>query len=104
MAAGEHQSQTVVRYVVRIAVGWLLRQAYFGCIRLELFSKSRPSSNAIDRFVTRRLYDPRAGKLGNAVHRPLVDGDGKSLLSRFFSDVEVSGDADQCRNDPAPVR
>jgi hypothetical protein len=61
------------------------------------------AADAVDRAVARRRHEPDAGARGDAVARPALGGDGERLLRGFLGEVEVAEEADERREDPAPL-
>jgi hypothetical protein len=66
--------------------------------------KARPAPDAIDGLVPGRLDDPRAGDVGDAGGRPLLDGGGERVLGGLLGEVELADEPDQGGDDPAPIR
>jgi hypothetical protein len=105
MAAGEDESQPIVRNFAPVEV-WLvddLAGKELG-MSLELFLQASLPSQTIDGFVFCCLNDPGAGRFGNAVRAPLIDGGGKCFLRGVFGEFEIAKLADQSGYDAAPVR
>jgi hypothetical protein len=48
------------------------------------------ASYTIDRFVFRRLNDPRARKFRHTVNAPLINSRCKRLLGRLFRHIEIA--------------
>jgi hypothetical protein len=61
------------------------------------------AANAIDRAVARGRHQPRARVGRHAALRPALGGDREGLLRGFLGEVEVAEEADQGREDTAPL-
>jgi hypothetical protein len=59
--------------------------------------------DAVDRAVSGRRHEPRAGVLRGAVARPALGGDRERLLRGFLGELEVAEEADQGSKDSAPL-
>ena len=105
MAAGEDQSQPIVRDLARVVVGFLdgpVEPRRPVCV--ERLGRLLPPPEAVDGLVAGRLDDPGARKLGHPRVAPLVNGGGKCFLGRLFGQIEVAQEPDERRHDPAPIR
>src|SRR5271170_8047357 len=67
---------------------------------LATFAETRLTSNAVDRFVTRRADDPGSRILRYALAPPLLHGGRERLLRRILGEVEVADKMNERRNNP----
>ena len=74
-----------------------------GNVSFEFLIEAFLAPDTVDRFVPRRLDNPGAWKLRDAGNPPLIYGCGKRFLGRLFGEVEVTDQADQDGDDPAPI-
>jgi hypothetical protein len=70
---------------------------------LELRLAPAPAPDTVNCLMSRRLDDPRAREVRYAVGPPLTDGGRKCFLCSLFGEIEVADEANQRRDDPAPV-
>jgi hypothetical protein len=101
MAAGEHELEPLVgegRLVVHVVLDRLghLEQA-------RLRGQGAIAADAVDRPVASRRDQPRAGVRRLPVERPALRRDRECLLGGLLGEIEVAEEADQCRDDAAPV-
>src|SRR6516162_7769628 len=73
-------------------------------LRLDLFCKEGLAPEAVDCPVTRGLYDPGTWELRDAIRRPLLQSGGEGLLSKLFSQIEISQKTDEGGHDATPIR
>jgi len=101
MAAGEDELQALV------ADGrWLFDLVLHGLRRVEqprLGGERALAPDAVDRAVAGRRDEPGDGVVGRAVARPALGGDGERVLGGLLGEVEVAEEADQGRQDAAPL-
>ena len=104
MATGKDKPKAVVGnfvgVVVRLNGG---ADEATGNVSFEFLIEAFPAPDTVDRFVPCRLDNPGAWKLRDAGNPPLIYGCGKRFLGRLFGQVEVTDQADQDGNDPAPI-
>jgi hypothetical protein len=100
MAAGEHQLESLIGK--RCSVQVVLRR--LGNVQqASLGGQGAVSPDSIDRPVAGGGQQPRSRVCGRAITRPPLGGDRECLLGGFLGEVEVAEEADQCREDPAPL-
>ena len=63
----------------------------------------RPAAEHVNSFMTRRLDNPGSRIFRNSGSAPLVDGSRKCFLRSFFGDFEITDQANQGGDDPAPI-
>jgi hypothetical protein len=104
VATGEDQPQPVVGDFVGVEIrlsacpAELLRGVGF-----ELFREPRLTPQPVDGLVAGCLDDPGARKVRHSRGPPLVYCDGKGFLRRLLGHLEVPHEANQGRDDPAPI-
>ncbi len=107
MAAGEDQPKTIVGDFGGVVVRLLNGLARHDLAQLRggvnLFVEPRPAPDKVDGFVPCRLDDPGTRKFRDSSGPPLVHAGRKGFLRRLFGHVKVTHEANQGRNDPAPV-
>ena len=107
MAAGEDQSQAIVRDLgtitfVRLKDPRILRGERVRGQRLELSLQPSLASEAIDRSIARRLDDPRPRELRHARRPPRLQRGHERLLGDLFGKIEVTHLPDQGGDDAPP--
>jgi hypothetical protein len=101
MAAREDELQPLVgdrRLVVHIVLAGLrhVEQA-------RLRGERAIAPDPVDRTVARRGHEPAAWVGGRPVARPALGGGGERLLGGLLGELEVAEEADQGREDAAPL-
>src|SRR5262249_10638004 len=71
--------------------------------QLRLRGQRAVAAQAVDCAVARRRRQPCAGVRGDAVAWPALGCDRERLLGGFLGEVEVAEEADQRRDDAAPL-
>ena len=71
--------------------------------RLRLRRERAIATDAVDGAVARSRDEPRAGICGRAFAGPPLGRDRERLLGGLLGEVEVAEDADEAREDPAPL-
>ena len=109
MAAGEDQSEPVVRQVVEgggVLVEGAARRVdeVVGDEERQLAREGGRPSPALERLAHGDGGQPGAGAVGDAVMRPADEGLGEGVLSAVLGGVEVTGDVDDGREDPSPLQ
>src|SRR5258708_6693343 len=103
MAAGKDKAKTIVGYLGRVEV-WLLNAlGQLGGIQIYLLVKPSLAADAVDGLMPGRLDDPGAREFRNIGCPPLVDSRRKCFLRRLFRYFEVTHEANQSGDDPAPL-
>ena len=100
MAAGEDQLQPLV------GKDRLLHLVLHGLGHLQeprLLGERAVAAQAVDRAIAGRDRQPRARIRRRAVARPALGSDRERLLSGLLGEVEVAEEADQVREDAAPL-
>jgi len=100
MTAGEDQLEALV--ADRRVVHLFLR----GCRHVEqsgLRGERAIAADAVDRAVAPRRHQPRARICRRPLAGPALGGDRKRFLRGFLGEVEVAEEADQRREDAAPL-
>ena len=100
VAAGEDELEPLVgdRRLFHVVLRrlWHVEQA-------RLRGERAVAADAVDRAVPGGRHEPGNRVRGRAVARPALGGDRECLLGRFLGEVEVAEEADQAREDAAPV-
>jgi hypothetical protein len=68
-----------------------------------LLVEDAPAANPVDRPVSRGHEEPGARVLGSPVARPALGSDRERLLRSLLAEVEVTKEADESRDDAAPL-
>src|SRR5690242_20394860 len=104
MTAGEDEPKTIVGNLSGIIVRLFESPDHSRVSnRLDSLCETSSPPDAIDRLMPGRLNDPGARRLRYSRRAPLIDCRCKCFLDRVFSDFEITGDPDQCSQDPAPI-
>jgi hypothetical protein len=61
------------------------------------------AADAVDCAIPGRGHEPRTGVGGRPVSGPALGRDRERLLGRFLGEIEVAEEADQAREDAAPL-
>jgi hypothetical protein len=102
MAAGKYKTQPIVpeyRFVHIVEHDFVHRrtgQLASGDFR----SEQDIAAKSIDCLVAAGIDQPSTRIVRHAVPRPLLKGGGICLLPRFFCQIEIAEQADQCREHP----
>ncbi len=104
MAAGEDQSQAVVRDFIPVVIGLNGRFNQPGRgIRSNLLLKPCLPAKAIYCFVLRGLDNPRTRIFGHSFDSPLVDGYRKRFLRCILGDFKITEMPNESSNYSTPV-
>jgi len=101
VAAGEDQAESLVGHGLVVLLVGLQRREPLKQLRL---ARERPlPPDAVDRPVTSGRDQPGAGIVRRPVARPPLDGGRDCVLKGVLRELEVAEDADQGREDAAPL-
>src|SRR5580698_2450993 len=105
MAARANQPQAVVGIIhglVAPVIRYHIVRYHSVVGELRLFvAASAFTADLIDNLAMSDSGNPGSRVLGNALFRPLVDGQCEGLLHALFRQVEGAGDADEAGDDAA---
>src|SRR5206468_2534077 len=76
------------------------------CIAHVLALLRRPDARpaqTVDRPIAGGRRQPGAGRAGNTVTGPHLQGAGERVLRAFLREVPVTGEPDECRDDATPL-
>src|SRR5207248_11327509 len=102
MAAGEDQLEPVVLDAAVVTVERVVARSQHRRL-LVLPGADRLAAEAVDRPVARGDHEPRPGVGRDPIAWPALQRDRERLLGRLLGDVPVAGDADEARDDAAPL-
>jgi hypothetical protein len=100
VAAREDELEPLV-WDRRLVHGFLYRLGHVEQSRLR--GERAIAADPIDRAVARRRDEPRTRVGGRPVARPALGRDRERLLRGFLGEVEIAEEADQAREDTAPL-
>ena len=104
MAAGEDQSQTLVGDRAVVEVEFVHRRGRSIVLEQPRLVLQRPlASDAVDGAVAPGGHQPGHRVLRRPLARPPLGGDRERLLGGLLGEVDVAEEADQGREDPAPL-
>ena len=98
MAASEHQTQSLVRYIVQPLVWQGIVQAVLQQVALALEGGFTPK--AIDQVVLRRAHDPAPRVVWHPPLWPRAQGDQQRFLDGVFRQVEAADRPDESGVNP----
>src|SRR5262249_17790647 len=101
VAAGEDQAESLVghRFVV-VFLGWELGEPLE---ELGLAGKGALAADPVDRSIAGGRDQPGRRVARRSLARPAFDGGGERVLEGVLGKLEVAEDADQGREDAAPL-
>ena len=103
VAAREDQPQAVVFDAAVVGVGTGSSPDESTVTSRSFDAPVVTAPGAVDRPVAGGRGEPRAGIARDAVASPMFEGEHEGVLRAFLGHVPVAGDADQRRDDPAPL-
>ena len=100
VTAGEDQPQPLIPDTTVVTRRLVCRRQHRDL--LQLGGPGRSAAQLVERTVTRRRGEPRAGVAGNAVAGPGLQRPRDGVLRALLGEVPVTRGRDEGRDDPAP--